>query len=862
MLVALAFGIGTFGAAGQPSIHWRVYRGAEGLPESACRFVTVGGAGDVFVRGLKTGAVARFDGYAWSKIDTLPDDCGPVFESPASQFWAVSPSGLCQWTAEAWRIRPVEAIAAAHRASTDLSIPLCPVRQNVVLFLLPDGLMEFSVDETGKAGVRVLRNASQTELGRFTGMRVAPDDGLWISGERGLAKISGPKRAINESSTWRQFVCPESVGARYFRQPQCADDDSVVCVANADGEDRKCVVRFDGRNWQATSAGATNIQFAWLGPDGALWAAAPDALLHFGGASASMEDEPAPSAIFDVAVGAHGMFWLATSEGVFCRLPQTWQLDANPPAGLFSPAPRETFAESSPAPRDAVAIVHLPEGKIWCATAEKVWAFDGLNWATIRGGIGRINAMIRSSDGGVWVASSEGLHRYIRGNWIDIGVEDGLPTAMARDVREDASARIWAATPRGIVVNHPEGDLDAPRAVIHEGDERGQDVPQGGTLTVSFGGRDKWNMTPPGRLLFSWRLDDRDWSPFDTATTATFSDLAPGKRYFEVRAMDRNGNVQGQPARTEFGVILPWYKEERLVWIACGGALAALFFAGLALKRHLDLVHSYAEVERQVAERTAELKIANQELLHSQKMTALGTLAAGIAHDFNNILSIIKGSAQIIERNPNNPEKILARTERIKTVVDQGASVVQAMLGFSRNSDEAVETCDANAIVDNTLRLLGDRFLRETDVRFDRAGGSPLVKVSQGLVQQILLNFIFNAAESMTGRKVIGISTSASARLPGGIALSPGRAALFVCIAVRDCGCGIAPEALPRVFEPFFTTKALSSRRGTGLGLSVAYELAQKIGAGLAVESNVGAGSVFTLILPAAPVPAPDAVPA
>ena len=78
----------------------------------------------------------------------------------------------------------------------------------------------------------------------------------------------------------------------------------------------------------------------------------------------------------------------------------------------------------------------------------------------------------------------------------------------------------------------------------------------------------------------------------------------------------------------------------------------------------------------------------------------------------------------------------------------------------------------------------------------------------------------------------------------------PAGAAEYVSVSIRDTGCGIPPENLPRIFEPFFTTKSLSARRGTGLGLSMVYELAKKLEAGLAVESVVDQGSVFTLILP------------
>ena len=167
-------------------------------------------------------------------------------------------------------------------------------------------------------------------------------------------------------------------------------------------------------------------------------------------------------------------------------------------------------------------------------------------------------------------------------------------------------------------------------------------------------------------------------------------------------------------------MVLPWYKESRLVLIASAGAAAAGFFAVLAWRRHRQLVLSYAQVEKQVAQRTRELELADQELLQSQKMRALGTLAAGIAHDFNNILSIVKGSTQIIEDNLDNPGKIRTRADRIKTVVDQGSTVVQALLGFSRGSDEMLEACEINSVVDNTLKLLGDRFLARSGIALRR----------------------------------------------------------------------------------------------------------------------------------------------
>ncbi len=107
----------------------------------------------------------------------------------------------------------------------------------------------------------------------------------------------------------------------------------------------------------------------------------------------------------------------------------------------------------------------------------------------------------------------------------------------------------------------------------------------------------------------------------------------------------------------------------------------------------------------------------------------------------------------------------------------------------------------------------------------------------------------------MTVRREVILRTGSLAKLPAEIVLPPASASAFLFVSVQDFGCGIAPETLPRIFEPFFTTKAMSARRGTGLGLSMAYELAKKLSAGLAVESAPAQGSTFTLILPVRDLP-------
>jgi signal transduction histidine kinase len=535
------------------------------------------------------------------------------------------------------------------------------------------------------------------------------------------------------------------------------------------------------------------------------------------------------------------------------RSGDVWLGGGNSVAWLHRNKWRVFASDNQRGPEQPLGFVETSDGRVWCATPERVWQFDGRDWLATRPVPGPIHSLAAARDGTLWVATAHGLLRFSHGTWIVNDHTDGLPADEVLSVQEDEHDTVFAETTNGWSRFEPDADTDAPRTEILSAKFNHANVQEDTAITLRFRGRDKWEQTAPEDLLFSYRLDEREWSAFQPEASVDFSGLGLGRHVFQVRALDRNGNAETVPAELEFNVVVPWYREARLAVILAVALVCSLFFAALALNRHRRLQHSYAEVGQLVTERTRQLELANRELLHSQKMNALGTLAAGIAHDFNNILSIIKGSAQIIEENPGHPEKIRTRLARIKTVVQQGAEIVDAMLGFSRGSDTPAAPCDLNTVVDDTLKLLGDRFLREAELKFERAENLPELSVAREFIQQILINLIFNAAEAMTGRQQITLVTRLAEQPPADLVLNPSAAPAYVLISVRDQGAGIPPEIKARIFEPFFTTKALSTRRGTGLGLSMVYELAKKMGAGLAVHSVVGQGSVFSLILPAPP---------
>ena len=498
----------------------------------------------------------------------------------------------------------------------------------------------------------------------------------------------------------------------------------------------------------------------------------------------------------------------------------------------------------------AYCFADVGEGRVWCGGLSRILEFNGKRWSVVRSGLDRVNAIIKGPDDRIWVATGDGLFSYGAGSWVEHGVVEGLPSTGISGLIVDHERRLWAASTRGVSVFHPDADLSPPKTLPPSLVNARKPEVRGESGTFYLNAEDKWKQTPGDRLLFSTRLDERPWSAYTNANVESFERLGPGKHRLEVKAMDRNRNEDPDFASLDFSVILPWNKDPRLVASVCSATVLVLFFAGLAVNRHMRLIRSYAEVEEMVAVRTRELEKANEELLQSQKMKALGTLAAGIAHDFNNILSIIKGSAQIIQGNLEDRQKILTRLSRIQAVVEQGSGIVRSIHGLSRVKEKDLAVTDLNRLVEEAVKLLSDRFPAELTIHFQPEPSLPPVKVPKDLIQQMLVNLVLNAAEATEQRGEIQLSTGWVERLAKDLALPPARASRYLSIAIRDEGSGMSPEILPRIFEPFFTTKALSARRGTGLGLSMVYELARQMGYGLEVRSTVGRGSVFTIILP------------
>ncbi|MFB3788280.1 MAG: two-component regulator propeller domain-containing protein [bacterium] len=254
-------------------------------------------------------------------------------------------------------------------------------------------------------------------------------------------------------------------------------------------------------------------------------------------------------------------------------------------------------------------MLDLGSGKKWCGKDELL-EYDGHSWQLVRGGFGLIYQFLRSSDGSIWIASNNGLWRYTNGIWLQFGIEEGLPSNTVLCVFEDRQKQIWAGTALGVARFHPERDPDPPETLLTARDNVNK-IAADTTARIVYTGLDRWKQTDTSRLLYSTRLDGKEWSLFTSETMLTAPGLAAGAHQLQVRAMDRNGNIDPAPAVWNFTVEPHWYNEPLFQLSILTSSLLVLFFAGYALHRHLNL-------GRLVAERTADLSQVN-ELLYAQR---------------------------------------------------------------------------------------------------------------------------------------------------------------------------------------------------------------------------------------------------
>jgi signal transduction histidine kinase len=235
------------------------------------------------------------------------------------------------------------------------------------------------------------------------------------------------------------------------------------------------------------------------------------------------------------------------------------------------------------------------------------------------------------------------------------------------------------------------------------------------------------------------------------------------------------------------------------------------------------------------------------ELRHGQKLQALGELAGGIAHDFNNVLQAVGCGAALIEEFPDNAEAVRRRARMLAGVVERGASITHRLLSLARRGDLHTDAVDPDDLLQGLRAILIPSLTACIEVRVEPTAALPPLLADRAQLETALINLATNARDAMPDGGTLSFS-AAEERVEAGDAPARLAAGRYVRLCVRDTGMGIPPAMLARVQEPFFTTKPDGA--GTGLGLSMVKDFAERSGGGFAIASVPGEGTMVTLWFP------------
>jgi PAS domain S-box-containing protein len=285
------------------------------------------------------------------------------------------------------------------------------------------------------------------------------------------------------------------------------------------------------------------------------------------------------------------------------------------------------------------------------------------------------------------------------------------------------------------------------------------------------------------------------------------------------------------------------------------------------------LKRSHDQLEQRVRERTAELHSTNEELLReiedrkraeqekenlraqllqSQKMETMGTLAGGIAHDFNNMLQVIFSYSDMLLADKNEGDPGYEELQKIVKTSEDAADLVQRIRIFGRKAEMNLIPLDLNHQVDEVTKLLSRTLPKMIEMDIHLAKDTVIIRADSSQIAQMVMNLAVNAGEAMPQGGRLSIQTENIVldddycRLLMGVKPGP-----HVMLTVSDTGRGIDKGLMERIFDPFYSTKMRDYHKGTGLGLSVVQGIVQQHGGHITVESEVGQGTTFRMYFPA-----------
>ncbi len=276
------------------------------------------------------------------------------------------------------------------------------------------------------------------------------------------------------------------------------------------------------------------------------------------------------------------------------------------------------------------------------------------------------------------------------------------------------------------------------------------------------------------------------------------------------------------------------FQERHLVLITAISHQASAAVEKARLYNELSIM---AEIlEERVEERTRELKETQAQLIHAEKLAALGELAAGVAHEINNPLHVLQAYVDYMASRVPDNDPVQEMLDPMRSSLESIAHLTAQLRDFSRPAMGERKPLYINDVLGRVLKLASKELMHsKVTVRETLAPGLPPVLGDKRQLEQVFLNLMLNARDAMPGGGELSVNTGGDKK--------------DVLVRFADTGLGIPADNLSRIFEPYFTTK---EDRGTGLGLAICQRIVGQHGGKISAESELGKGAVFTIQLPVA----------
>ncbi|MFC3879828.1 ATP-binding protein [Algoriphagus namhaensis] len=492
-------------------------------------------------------------------------------------------------------------------------------------------------------------------------------------------------------------------------------------------------------------------------------------------------------------------------------------------------------------------------GRIWMGNKQKITVgeFKNENWTWTSFPLRRISdeaiyAYFTEENGVTWFASGEGFIKY------DFSNQEKDSQSFSTLIRNVATVN--------------------DSTIYFGGDEQSLDVPE--LLFKNNQIKFRFSATSyerKGANQFSTFLEgfDENWSPWSLETVKSYTNLSPGEYTFLVKSSNIHG-VEGSPASYSFLILPPWYRTW-WAYLIYSFIITSLIYAIVQIrafylkKENRILDEKVQHRTRQLNKSLEDLKSTQAQLIQSEKMASLGELTAGIAHEIQNPLNFVNNfsevSKELLEELGEEIEKqdwsevnaikddLKENLTRINQHGKRAGAIVRGMLEHSRTNKGKKGPTNLNVLVEEFVRLSSHGFRAKdedfnSDFKLELDPDLPKVNVVAADIGRVILNLVNNAFYAVNEQAKKSIEDYKPQVIVGSKKTEKG-----IEISIKDNGPGIPKQIKQKIFQPFFTTKPTGS--GTGLGLSLSYDIVKAHGGELKVESPLTSegGTEFKLIL-------------